>query len=79
MALRARGWRVAYSDPNVDLQQAKRAGAAEDPAESPDATNNLSAAKPPAYYRMGDLQTDVKAIEPLLRQLHVSADLSKAQ
>ena len=46
---------------------------------APDATNNLSAAKPPAYYRMGDLQTDVKAIEPLLRQLHVNADLSKAQ
>jgi len=44
-----------------------------------DATNNLSAAKPPAYYRVGDLQADVKAIEPLLRQLNVGADISKAQ
>lgn len=44
-----------------------------------DATNNLSAAKPPAYYRNGDLATDVKAIEPLLKQLNVNADISKAQ
>jgi hypothetical protein len=44
-----------------------------------DATNNLSAATPPAYYRAGDLQADVKAIEPLLQQLKVNADLTKAQ
>ena len=30
MALRARGWHVAYNDPNVDLHDAKRAGAADD-------------------------------------------------
>ncbi len=46
---------------------------------APDATNNLSAAKPPAYYRSGDLQSDVKAIQPLLQKLNVSADISKAQ
>ena len=46
---------------------------------APDATNNLSAAKPPAYYRAGDLQNDVKAIEPLLHDLKVNTDPSKAQ
>lgn len=30
MALRARGWRVAYLDPHVSLDEARRAGAAED-------------------------------------------------
>src|SRR5437660_2268886 len=33
---------------------------------APDATNNLSAAKPAAYYRTGDLQVDAQAIVPLL-------------
>jgi hypothetical protein len=46
---------------------------------APDATNNLSAAKPAAYFRNGDLQTDVKAISSLLQQLKVNADVSKAQ
>lgn len=46
---------------------------------APDATNNLSAAKPPAYYRNGDLQADAKAIEPVLKKLNQKADLSKAQ
>jgi hypothetical protein len=44
-----------------------------------DATNNLSAAKPPAYYRGGDLQSDVKAIEDLLKKLKLNTDISKAQ
>jgi hypothetical protein len=46
---------------------------------APDATNNLSVAKPPAYFRNGDLQTDVKAITGLLQQLKVNTDISKAQ
>jgi len=46
---------------------------------APDATNNLSAAKPAAYFRTGDLQTDVKAIESLLKQLKVNTDIAKAQ
>lgn len=46
---------------------------------APDATNNLSAAKPAAYFRNGDLQTDVKAIATLLQQLKVNTDISKAQ
>jgi hypothetical protein len=46
---------------------------------APDASNNLSAAKPPAYYRSGDLQSDVKAIESLLQKLQQKVDLSKAQ
>lgn len=44
-----------------------------------DATNNLSAAKPPAYYRNGDLATDVKAVEPLMKKLNLAVDVSKAQ
>jgi hypothetical protein len=44
-----------------------------------DASNNLSAAKPPAYYRTGDLKADVKAIEPVLQKLKQQVDLSKAQ
>jgi hypothetical protein len=44
-----------------------------------DATNNLSVAKPPAYYRTGDLQTDVKAIEGLVKKLKLNTDISKAQ
>ena len=46
---------------------------------APDPTNNMSAAKPPAYYRVGDLQTDVKAIEALLKQLKMNTDVSRAQ
>lgn len=46
---------------------------------APDPTNNMSAAKPPAYYRVGDLQPDVKAIESLLKQMKMSTDISKAQ
>lgn len=45
---------------------------------APDMTNNLSAAKPPAYYRTGDLTADVKGIEPLLKQMNVPTDVSKA-
>jgi hypothetical protein len=45
---------------------------------APDATNNLSAAKPPAFYRTGDLATDTKAIEELLRKMSLQTDVSKA-
>ena len=43
-----------------------------------DVTNNLSAAKPPAYYRTGDLQSDTRAIEELLRKMNMPTDVSKA-
>ncbi len=43
-----------------------------------DATNNLSAAKPPAYYRNGDLSSDVKSVEPLLQKMNMKVDSSKA-
>jgi hypothetical protein len=45
---------------------------------APDVTNNLSAAKPPAYYRTGDLATDAKSIEGLLKQMNMPTDVSKA-
>lgn len=44
-----------------------------------DANGSLSAAKPPAYYRAGDLATDVNAIAPLLKQMNMNTDVSKAQ
>ena len=43
-----------------------------------DATNNLSAAKPPAYYRTGDLAVDTQAVLPLMHKLGVNADITKA-
>ena len=46
---------------------------------APDATNNLSAAKPRAYYRVGDLHADNEGIAPVLAKLKITADLSKAQ
>jgi hypothetical protein len=46
---------------------------------APDATNNLSAAKPAAFYRTGDLQTDVTAIAPLLQKMKMNTDVSRAQ
>jgi len=45
---------------------------------APDMTNNLSASKPQAYYRAGDLASDAKAIEPLLKQMNMTTDVSKA-
>jgi len=47
-------------------------------AIAPDATNNLSPAKPPAYRRSGDIASDVKSIEPLLPKLNLHPDLARA-
>ena len=46
---------------------------------APDVTNNLSAAKPPAFYRTGDLAVDVKSIEELLKKMNMPTDITKAQ
>jgi hypothetical protein len=43
-----------------------------------DATNNLSAAKPAAYFRTGDLNADAKVTQDVMQKLNVKADLSKA-
>ena len=45
---------------------------------APDATNDLSSAKPPAYYRAGDLQNDIKAVEPIMKKMNLNVDTSKA-
>ena len=45
---------------------------------APDATNNLSSAKPPAYYRSGDLAKDVAAIIPVTQKMNLKVDSSKA-
>jgi len=44
-----------------------------------DATNNLSSAKPPAYYRAGDLQIDVQGAMPTAAKLGLKVDAAKAQ
>jgi hypothetical protein len=46
---------------------------------APDATNNLSAKKPPAYYRTGDLGTDIRGVAETLPKLGLQTDISKAQ
>lgn len=46
---------------------------------APDATNNLSATRPPAYFRTGDLGADIKSIQDQLPKLGLNADVSKAQ
>ena len=46
---------------------------------APDATNNLSATKPPAYFRTGELADDVKSVQATLPQLGLTTDVSKAQ
>jgi hypothetical protein len=43
-----------------------------------DATNNLSAAKPAAYFRTGDLNADAQATQAIMQKLNVKADVSKA-
>lgn len=43
-----------------------------------DATNNLSAAKPPAYRRSGELLNDQRAVEPLFPRLNIKPDITKA-
>jgi hypothetical protein len=48
------------------------------PAIAPEATSTGGADKPPAFRRSGDLQTDTKAIEPLLPKLNLQTDVSKA-
>lgn len=45
---------------------------------APDATNNLSSAKPPAYYRSGELAKDVAAIIPVTQKMNLKVDASKA-
>ena len=46
---------------------------------APDMTNNLSAAKPQAYYRSGDLAADQAVIADLLKKMNMPTDTSKAQ
>jgi hypothetical protein len=45
---------------------------------SSEANLDLNAAKPPARYRSGDLTADAKAIEPIIRQMNLPTDISKA-
>lgn len=43
-----------------------------------DSTNNLSAAKPAAYFRTGDLGSDAKATQDLMKKVSPNADVNKA-
>ena len=38
----------------------------------------MSAAKPPAYYRTGELAEDVKSVQELITKLGLQTDVSKA-
>jgi hypothetical protein len=48
------------------------------PTIAPDVTNNLSSAKPPAYYRAGDLGADIKGAADMIQKLNLKVDTSKA-
>lgn len=48
------------------------------PTIAPDATNDLSAAKPPAYYRTGDMAADIKSAADMIQKLNLKVDTSKA-
>ncbi|HJW95390.1 MAG TPA: hypothetical protein VJ901_17360 [Thermoanaerobaculia bacterium] len=43
-----------------------------------DSTNNLSAAKPAAYFRTGDLAGDTKATEEIMKKVGINPDVTKA-
>jgi hypothetical protein len=43
-----------------------------------DSTNNLSAAKPAAYFRTGDLSGDTKATQDIMQKVGIKPDISKA-
>ncbi len=45
---------------------------------APDATNNLSSAKPSAFYRSGDLAKDLAAVLPITQKLNLKVDPAKA-
>jgi hypothetical protein len=45
---------------------------------APDATNNISSAKPPAYYRNGNLAQDAAGIVTLAQKLNIKLDPTKA-
>jgi hypothetical protein len=45
---------------------------------APDATNNLSSAKPPAFYRTGDLAGDLAPILGVAKKLNPNLDPTKA-
>jgi hypothetical protein len=49
------------------------------PTIAPDATNNMSSAKPPAYWRSGDLNTDAMAVKSIADQMKLNVDYAKAQ
>ena len=45
---------------------------------TPNESNQMRALPPPAFYSRGDLATDAQGVKPILDQLHVSADISRA-
>ena len=48
------------------------------PTVAPDATNDLSSAKPPAYYRTGDMGADIKGTADMIKKLNLKVDTAKA-
>jgi hypothetical protein len=48
------------------------------PSIAPDATNDLSAARPPAFYRTGDMAADIQGAADMIQKLNLKVDTSKA-
>jgi hypothetical protein len=48
------------------------------PKVAPDATGNLSSVAPPAFYRTGDLASDLVGIQPILQKMHIQVDGTRA-
>jgi len=62
MALRARGWRIAYLDPNVELKDAQRVKAADERVESIDTASDIFILATPVDVAIKLLGTGHKAL-----------------
>ena len=84
MALRANGWRVAFVDPSVDLDQARRAGAAEEKVDSLDSAADVIIIATPVDVALRTLSTQHPGLRTLIttvcsvmEPLRVAADARK--
>lgn len=77
MALRRKGWRVLYADPNVPLDDARRAGAADERVDSAGEDDLVVLATPVdqavAFLREGDRKNVVTSVCSVMRPLREAA------
>ncbi len=71
---------IAVYDTDAPLEQVAQfyAKAYGYPTIAADATNDLSAAKPAAFYRAGDMAADIKAADDMIKRLNLKVDTTKA-